>query len=191
MYQDQNACWMNRVISVDYNITDSIRPPPTERVENTKYRINLTLDDKGKIQDVKQENVQLYDFVCVVASSEDDIRIAAELPVDLILIQSFFQITHKTASAAVQNGATFEINIDLVSADLFHIINHLSFVSRRRNICFTSPRNNDVEIRVFAKQFGQISAQHVVDAWRRVWRNSLSRVAKTTEELQWEEAKLV
>lgn len=50
---------------------------------------------------MKLENVQRYDLVCVVASSEDDIRIAAELPVDLILIQSFFQITHKTASAAI------------------------------------------------------------------------------------------
>lgn len=101
MCQEQNACWANRVVSVDYKITDQIRPPPTEKPEKTKYRINITLDDKSRIQDVKLENVQRYDLVCVVASSEDDIRIAAELPVDLILIQSFFQITHKTASAAI------------------------------------------------------------------------------------------
>lgn len=66
-----------------------------------KYRVNLTLDDKGRVQDVKQESVQLYDVVCVVASSEDDIRIAGELPVDLVQVQSFFPITHKTASAAI------------------------------------------------------------------------------------------
>lgn len=49
MYQEQNECWMNKVISVDYNITDTIKPPPAERPENTKYRINITLDDKSKI----------------------------------------------------------------------------------------------------------------------------------------------
>ena len=110
---------------------------------------------------------------------------------DLLKIVRWFPLKHAAASDALQNGACFEFSLQQIGLDHFNLLNTLSRICRKRNICFTNADCNPDEIVIYARRFGEIREDSVKKAWRKVWRNAIARKARAGQEIEWEDIKVV